>query len=162
MNFRRETKDQPRFNTKTTYNFTLTTGGSVKTETDLLSLAEQCEGAAGPSRDIDLSIMRYAMNIGGPSDTAERYTASIDAALTLVPEGCEYRLERRHSKGMHPAYASIWSVGGRDIDHHDNAHGKTEALAICAAALKARALAPIDARSGETRSGSIPKGRKRD
>lgn len=70
------------------------------------------------------------------------YTESIDAALTLVPEGREWRVDRRHSKGMHPAYASIWASGARDIDFHANAHAKTPAIAICIASLRAIAALP--------------------
>ncbi len=51
---------------------------------ELLKLAERCEQAEGPDRDVDLSIMRWVKNIGGPSENAARYTASLDAALTLT------------------------------------------------------------------------------
>lgn len=60
-----------------------------------------------------------------------RYTASIDAALTLVPEG--------HDK---------WAVSGRNaavvqsnskaVTHTNWTYAATPALALCAAALKAR------------------------
>jgi hypothetical protein len=112
--------------------------------TDLVELAERVEKATGPDRELDMAIC-LALDTGrrvtgdgrwlGPDE----FTESLDAARELVPEGLEWRLEQRHSKGMYPAYASLWGRGASDIDHHDNATGKTPALALCAAALRARA-----------------------
>jgi hypothetical protein len=65
------------------------------------------------------------------------YTASLDAAMSLVPDSMEWRVEKRCSKGMRGAYASLWSVGARDVDFHANGHGKTPALALTAASLRA-------------------------
>jgi hypothetical protein len=127
----------------------------------LLELAERCEQATGPDRELDAEIAEASGNVPEDYQRAThygeprpyfwhkferegeiiplRYTASLDAAMTLVPEGLEGRVEWRTGKGMHPAYASMWGCGARDIDRHDNGHGKTPALALCAAALRARA-----------------------
>lgn len=72
------------------------------------------------------------------SREAPDFTGSIDAALTLVPEGREWRVEQRYGKGMRPAYCSIWSLGARDNDFHANGAARTVALAIVIAALRAR------------------------
>jgi hypothetical protein len=107
----------------------------------LLALAERCEQATGPDldleRDIATALGAGACYIAGSRDW--HFTKSIDAAMQLVPEGVELRIDRRASKGMRPAYASIWKPGARDIDFHANGHGQTPALALCAAALRARA-----------------------
>jgi hypothetical protein len=86
----------------------------------------------------------YAKRIKKPNGWIINYadapnpTRSLDAALTLVPEGLEFSIERRHSKGMRPAYASIWSTGARDVDFHANGDAATIELALCIAALKAQ------------------------
>jgi len=67
---------------------------------------------------------------------AKPVTASLDAAMSLVPEGLEWHIDHRLGKGMSPSYASLWGIGARDIDRHFNATGKTPALALCAAALR--------------------------
>ncbi len=52
--------------------------------TDILELAANVEALDGPDREVDLSIMRYVCNIGGPASNALRYTESLDAAMTLT------------------------------------------------------------------------------
>ena len=74
-----------------------------------------------------------------PDTAIPCYTTSLDAALTLVPEG--YRLELYQS-----ANGEWWDADlsplGYDVDHEDgwsNGDGKADpALALCIAALKAR------------------------
>ncbi len=95
---------------------------------DMGALAERCEAATGPDRELDLLIMRYAMNIGGAAENADRYTASLDAAMTLLASDdqalCDFVLNR----------PSAVNVGNTKW-----VHGATPALALCAAALRARA-----------------------
>ena len=57
-----------------------------------------------------------------------RYTSSIDAALTLVPEGCSVHLHIMPREIGHKAVVGIGNEG----------ESKTPALALCIAALKAR------------------------
>lgn len=125
--------------------------------TNLLELAERCEWAEGPDRELDALIAanlrvgtehgwafknypqwigradgRVHLDDGGPSFSAPAYTASLDAAMTLVPTD-------------HPK----WAVTGRNSATCGPKHGEggplewtfaaTPALALCAAALKARA-----------------------
>jgi len=67
-------------------------------------------------------------------DSVFRFTYSMDAAMTLVPEGSDFHLS--------------WSrmncdMGGKNWQAMINKHrssGRTPALALCAAALRARGL----------------------
>lgn len=105
---------------------------------DLLELAAACEKAEGPDRELDLLIMRHAMNIGGPAERAPRYTSSIDAALTLVPE--VFWLER-----LGEVSGGRWraELTERTADPEWGVcdAAATPALALCAASLRARCAA---------------------
>lgn len=125
----------------------------------LLALAVRCEKASGPDRELDTEIV-CAITLGVVGiDAAEplgdqwcnrlfnydparcwseswlpvpHFTASLDAALTLVPEGWVVRL--------------IFDQGGharcyvnRQGSIHTPRQAPTPALALCAAALRARA-----------------------
>src|SRR5690348_8789107 len=70
----------------------------VTNQEQLLALAERCEKAAGPDRDLDEAIALifgwrlvakgWVRDPGGNSkDELPRFTASLDAAMTLVPAG---------------------------------------------------------------------------
>ena len=61
------------------------------------------------------------------------YTTSLDAALTLVPEGYRYRFWAHHT-GV--SGASVFPHGGGTLSRAHDA--PTPALALCIAALKAR------------------------
>jgi hypothetical protein len=137
-------------------------------KTDLLMLAERCERATGPSRHLDMQIFIVldpnAQHIVGqkPGPFPQKaiygprssfwdwamdedkelpqfapilaYTASLDAALTLVPEG-----RRRIEFGTYEG-GRAWAYVHTNADiigETDDA--PTEAVAICAAALRARA-----------------------
>lgn len=67
------------------------------------------------------------------------YLRSIDAAMTLVPEGCEWMLETDYQRRGDPITANInWL----DVDgiEHSWSTGHTPALALTAAALRARLM----------------------
>jgi hypothetical protein len=71
-----------------------------------------------------------------------RYTASLDAAVTLVPEGCDWHCQ------SNPSVSACWaSVSPMKVDSKLQEWGSgmrrasTAALALCAAALRARAAA---------------------
>jgi len=115
----------------------------------LLALADRCEQAAGPDRELDAEIawMLTAQDrkrLGAPDLRREiwhaglptpawvlfenvssfhpAYTASLDAAVTLVPEGWGWMMMGNAAKvGRLPS------------------RGATAPLALCAAALRARA-----------------------
>jgi hypothetical protein len=119
----------------------------------LLVLAERCEAAEGPDRrldaEIDIALRRFperayeqanGMRAKGSSALdriewfikwgATRYTASLDAAMTLVPEGLKPVLNFRVN-------TCRLSKGIDDTTAYSG--GKTMPLALCAAALRARA-----------------------
>ena len=102
--------------------------------TDLLDLADRCEKAAGPDRQIDVDILFEVVWEGqGHEPPQTPFTASIDAALTLVPEGWSKRQYGTDGFSDSPCYATL------TYDALRFARAKTEPLAICAAALRARA-----------------------
>lgn len=123
----------------------------------LLALAERCETATGPDRELDGAIYiavlipaeragRIDQNGGfvgwwpkdGPYVGAREvpaYTASLDAALTLVPEGWHWSADSRR-------FGYVRGRGPQDgaPDPEGWARGTaTPALALCAAALRALA-----------------------
>jgi hypothetical protein len=111
---------------------------TIGTAAELLALAEQCEMMAGPEWMMDCSI---ASVIGWPAAvTRKPYTASLDAAMALVPEDYGWRLwmpaASQSADGDRPR-VTLWkpvrSYAPRDTD------AATPALALCAAALRARA-----------------------
>lgn len=127
---------------------------------EALEMAERCEKAAGPDRDIDWDIEEAVgewKNLGGARkqhktsgevksgyiEPQGAYTAIIDAALTLVPEGWDSIEIRRTDDGE-------WHVGLAGNDMHlmaedpdefyvEAASCKSAALALAAAALRATA-----------------------
>jgi hypothetical protein len=134
----------------------------------LLELAERVEAAEGPDRESDLDIAqavglrpRHLKFIPGGSDLAwdaesggcgfkiEPYTASLDAALTLVPEGWSVKLYA-HPDGE--CHAEVYRLGeiieaGDGTLMRPYAAGcfpqeagpsATPALALAAACLRAR------------------------
>lgn len=130
--------------------------------TDNLALAERVEAASGPDRELDCRIAAAAHQsmagefhvVGAPTYEPERYfsrqegidwigydllnnapayTASLDAAMTLVPKGLTWDL----STDFVPCHAGIYN--GRDDDEGLPAFSgdaATPALALCAAALR--------------------------
>lgn len=121
----------------------------------LLELAERCEQATGPDRELDAAAheaagLPFVMEYWTESDTTPqrnlshvpRYTASLDAVLTLVPEGRDFTLDRITPCGsLAPCNASIARCSG---------NAATPALALCAAALRTRAASPETSRGGES------------
>lgn len=123
--------------------------------TDLEKLAERVE-REGPSRELDAEIAvsvlgmeregnlfesadrtyvlerdYYALD-GGPRELPA-YTSSLDAAMTLVPEGCLWL--RLDGKTMTIA---IPGAGEKDWARHVDGVSSTPAAALCAAALRSK------------------------
>lgn len=153
----------------------------------LLQLAERCEREK-PSRELDCR-MQAALDpmaedrIRHPSATfnftgihteepgcvwnyaVPQYTASLDAAVTLVPEDYSYELtfSAAGDGAMRRARLWDWRRGPLMIDptNERSATAKTLPLAVCAAALRARASeSPADERDGRgspERARSTPK-----
>ncbi len=126
---------------------------------DLMSLADRCEKAQGADRLLDFDIaqmiglvpigavqMRYAIDpglfttTGGDATAVPRYTASLDAALSLVPEGWAWAV---YGGAREEIVATAYCVpnGGRLPwpDWVTDICAATPALALCAAALRALA-----------------------
>ena len=120
---------------------------------ELLALAERVEGLTGPDRGVDAAIA-VAM-FGGTTaiplgcywtggeyyhaTSAAAYTASLDAAMSLVPEGWAYATGNGHQGAWawcQPDDSRTW------VAPEDLSKAATPALALTAAAL--RAIAKIE------------------
>lgn len=121
-------------------------------------LISALEAASGPSRELDGWIFcavhhpnerpqrnffymnreewgAFISNQPRPGITfhdAPHYTESIDAALTLVPEG--YRADMKAAPHRKGATALVW----HDTEANGHADGPSYAIALCIATLKAR------------------------
>lgn len=118
--------------------------------TDLSSLIERLEKATEGSRELDGEIwcaangyeflvwdgagVRYRVRETGwyAAEHVKPYTASLDCALTLVPEGWQWRAWHTPTDE-----GSLW---GAEVNWEPpgNVYAETPALALCIAALRAR------------------------
>lgn len=112
---------------------------------DLLKLAERCEAATGPDRELDEDIERatgrYAAfsyyTLGDdcqPDYVPTRFTASLDAAATLM-DGAGVLITLSEIKGDGMPLCVIGNPGTAELFE---AVANTMPLALCAAALRAR------------------------
>ena len=109
----------------------------------MTDLTARIESADGPDRELDVAIhesIGNAVDRGCPADwhsedETPRYTASIDAALTLVPDDLVWHVSSGDRRG---GYVSIES--GDDRVPEFKGLASTPALALAAAALKARGV----------------------
>jgi hypothetical protein len=126
------------------------------TAQELLALADRCEKASGADRELDVQIGAAVWGrpgvlvlrqevisdiIRAPTEYSYwEYTSSIDAALTLVPEGWWLDIQTAGVSGV-GAVSREWPVikYGRDEGHGERTQARTLALALCTAALRARA-----------------------
>lgn len=117
-------------------------------EAELIALAERVGVATGPDRELEWRISEALQlperwptsSLWPPFAPGSRfdkrippYTSSLDAAMTLVPEGEGFELLTMHGKPT--AFVSA----GNTIDWCDGncVEAATPALALCAAALRA-------------------------
>jgi hypothetical protein len=122
--------------------------------TMLADLIARLEAATGPDRDLDLGILNalygndwrwvdderewvttdeYGVGApGNPVCSLLPYTASLDAAMTLVPEGTAVVIGWGQTPDTRP-----WARLAKPWNGAD-ATGATPAIALCIAALKAR------------------------
>ncbi len=118
--------------------------------TDLISLAERCEQAKGPDRDIDcwientLGLAKFERDprVGfGDADynriEPKPFTASLDAAMSLVPKGLRWCVDTCGGDKVYSFVEDIYDFSAETDCHKANA--LSPALALCAAALRARA-----------------------
>lgn len=106
----------------------------------MTDLPTRCETADGPDRELDLAIC-IALNTGRSTDPrnpgAPRYTASIDAALSLMPSEAFWRLGHDGEGGDPSLFLA--TVFTPEIDRASrpfDAVASTPALALLAAILK--------------------------
>lgn len=134
------------------------------------SLIQRIEAAVEPSREMDAEIARavgWRDVHGSPLDDGfmggrppggddwlhvPGFTGSLDAALSLVPAGAGIKLDRywlmslaAATEGRGPEHGRVWSalltwgISGQSAASEDR---PSAALAVCAAALRAKMEAP--------------------
>lgn len=133
---------------------------------ELLALADRCEAATGPDSRLGAEIViairgfpsrAYHQSMGmrprgaplaDPMDWAATFlgddpTASLDAAMTLVPEGWGWNIsnpnERAIASGLLKERTPVRGEVEYGFDQRYIVAAATSALALCAAALRARA-----------------------
>lgn len=101
-----------------------------------------------PSYSLDMAI---SLQITGSELPSLLYTTSLDAAVTLVPEGWSWGVDGQSSLTFE---GSVWKCAGREggflVGDNIERYGrhKVAAAALCAAALRARA-ADMQARADD-------------
>lgn len=106
---------------------------------DIDALADRVEALEGPCRETDTAICRA---VHGRSIGVARYTASLDAAMTLVPECAFWRLGHDGEgadPGLFKSHILSWTDGTAASQRNSIAIAATPALSLCAAALRALA-----------------------
>jgi len=114
-------------------------------EDRLNALALACEKASGPDRELSCKIAREIGYDGGvlgsqtssPWAWCPDYTASIDAAMTLVPEGLGWRLNVFSKERVAHIFPDNEDYTGPCLAF---SRAASPALALTAAALRALAL----------------------
>lgn len=142
------------------------------TDTDLIALESKVEGLAGPCRETDAEIMvvrGYVMHEGTrsigltygkawdrhpfkewvrgddvvPDHAVPEFTASLDAAMTLVPEGWGWLVSQPNEKaiasGLLKERTPVMGEVQYGCDQRFTVAAATPALALTAAALRAHA-----------------------
>jgi hypothetical protein len=101
-------------------------------------LIARLEAATGPDRQLDVDIfVEVAWTGQGDERTPPAYTSSIDAALTLVPEGFDHR---SGSFDGGKSFNAVVTTPELSVWNWDIGCDKapTQAISLCIAALKAR------------------------
>lgn len=121
---------------------------------EILALAERCEQAMGPSRALDRDIARAVLGPEINSISAmeyafcRNYSDSLDAAMTLIPAGRGWLVGFGRTRPDEPVGGAQITASAYDFlksgDIIAEAEAATPALALCAAALRTRALAAQD------------------
>ena len=104
----------------------------------MTSLLTRLQEATGPSFALDCGIAHAILGEAVARDTYPPYTASIDAALTLVPD--EWASWWALGRGLVSAYyAHLRRYPDSGAEYQTiEGNGATPALALCIAAIKAR------------------------
>lgn len=110
-------------------------------------LIARLEAATGPSRELDKAILLalgyswrgmayWSRDDSHTWEGSTNFTASIDAALTLVPDGASWDV--RWKSGDKNASVTFYPPGDDPDDYFHVWEAATPALAICIAALRAK------------------------
>lgn len=128
---------------------TTETKGNSAIRKTLLALASRCEAATGPDRELDEAIataiypgIRRVADRWCLHDVhvrIEGYTASLDAAMTLVPEGWYLDLHDWRWTDDPRWIASLQGITKGERWAGASGCGPAPAVALCAASLRARA-----------------------
>ena len=118
--------------------------------TDLLSLADEIEALQGPSREMD---ERIAINLGLLSEAdsvfdeggnylnrSSPYTHSVDAALSLVPDGLYPAVDYPYTYD-YPIYRCTPTTVGSNHCEYSKLRGEAKTLPLSISAASLRALA---------------------
>lgn len=106
---------------------------------DFEALAARCEAATGPDRELEWAIFvavhpdKVTVKRSHRYLYDEQYTRSLDAAMTLVPEGMVWSLNTFGN----PPNASGYVMNERGEQWRCKDYPATPALALCAASLRA-------------------------
>jgi hypothetical protein len=116
---------------------------------ELIALAERVEAASGPDRELDAAIntaLRLGSDWSRGTPEASRvwalhFTASLDAAMTLVPEPQSFTISHCGN-----TCARVQIIGGDPCSNDPEFDGDaaSPALALAAASLRALAAARIE------------------
>ena len=125
----------------------------MTTRTTLLALAERVEAATGADRELDAHIGRYAPRLVAllgrvpdePAHGCAPYTASIDAAMRMVPDGLSWTLGQNVHHKYWLASVNYLDTEGAPACAGEGFSASTPALALTAAALRALAERMTDA-----------------
>jgi hypothetical protein len=151
----------------------------------LLELAERCENATEPDRELDACILAatsdglrvaHASEINnddvvagdvictrgfvGSSVSAPRFTASLDHAVKLIPDGWAWLVEYVGVEPYPPCAADLWVPAQREDGSNFprcRVDAATPALALCVAALRVRAASVGRNAERQDRNGLGPK-----
>ena len=104
---------------------------------------ERLEALSGPCRDIDAEIHHWHLNgVGtGYRQDAPAYNATLDPALTLMPEGGQFSLDSHYSMVTVYITPFIDGLGPTPVRFAAEASCRSLPIALCIAALKARKAA---------------------
>lgn len=116
----------------------------------LLALAERCEREE-PGWVLDMSIGEAAFGVLYGTAGAPRYTASLDAAVRLIADGVEWYVSNLYAV----ARAEV-GLNLSDRSHYGEHKGGLIPMALCAAALRARAAVADVAGPPSAESASTP------
>lgn len=116
----------------------------------LADLIARLERATGADRDLDEAIAEWRFQDDMATKRTSKwgpvpryYTASLDAALTLVPEGLDWLICSRRRNFQDGYYVHIMNGDvNRDGRSVSVAWHPIPAIALCIAALKARSATP--------------------